>query len=151
MVQLLLIPEKAVDCLRMNKKLILVVDDDPVVQKAFSIKLKGSNYDVITASEGAEAVNLVRTKKPDAILLDIDFPAEFSSVQWDGFRLIEWIKRLEDSAKTPIFIISSGNPDKYLARARELGAVGFFRKPVIHEQLVEALERAFKNEAVAAA
>jgi CheY-like chemotaxis protein len=135
----------------MNKKKILVVDDDPVIQKAFAIKLKASNYDVLTASEGSEAVNLARTQKPDAILLDINFPNDFSSVSWDGFRIMEWLKRLENAAKIPIFIISSGDPDKYVAKARELGAVGFFRKPIMHEELVAALERAFAAEPVTTA
>jgi CheY-like chemotaxis protein len=135
----------------MNKKKILVVDDDPVIQKAFAIKLKASNYDVLTASEGSEAVNLARTQKPDAILLDINFPNDFSSVSWDGFRIMEWLKRLENAAKIPIFIISSGDPDKYVAKARELGAVGFFRKPIMHEELVAALERAFAVEPVTTA
>ncbi|MGC3960470.1 MAG: response regulator [Verrucomicrobiota bacterium] len=131
-------------------KKILVVDDDPVVLKAFAIKLKASHYEVLTAADGSTAVNVVRTKQPDAILLDINFPDDFGSVPWDGFRIMEWLKRLDNAAKTPIFIISSGDPDKYVARARELGAVGFFRKPVIHEQLVAALERALNSDPVAA-
>ena len=131
-------------------KKILVVDDDQVVLKAFAIKLKASNYEVLTAKDGSSAVNLVRTQKPDAILLDINFPDDFGSVPWDGFRIMEWLNRLEGTTKAPIFIISSGDPDKYVARARELGAVGFFRKPVIHEQLVAALERTLNPAAVAA-
>ncbi len=134
----------------MNKKKILVVDDDQVILKAFTIKLNASNFEVLTAQDGATAVNAVRTQKPDAILLDINFPDDFGSVAWDGFRIMEWLKRLDGVAKIPIFIISGGDPDKYVARARELGAVAFFRKPIIHEELVAALERAFAKEAVAA-
>ncbi len=134
----------------MSKK-ILVVDDDPVIQKAFAIKLKASNYEVLSASDGSTAVNLVRTKRPDAILLDINFPDDFGSVPWDGFRIMEWLNRLEGVTKVPIFIISSGDPDKYVTRARQLGAVAFFRKPVMHEELVAALERVLKDESVSAA
>lgn len=132
-------------------KKILVVDDDQVVLKAFAIKLKASNYEVLTAPDGATAVSVVRTQKPDAILLDLNFPDDFGSVPWDGFRIMEWLNRLEGDAKAPIFIISSGDPDKYVARARELGAVGFFRKPVIHEQLVAALERTFASASASVA
>lgn len=133
------------------KKKILVVDDDQVILKAFAIKLKASNYDVLTASDGSTAVNIVRTQKPDAILLDINFPDDFGSVPWDGFRIMEWLKRLDNVAKIPIFIISSGDPDKYVARARELGAVGFFRKPIMHDELLAALQRVLNTEPVAAA
>lgn len=127
-------------------KKILVVDDDPVIQKAFGIKLKSSGYEVLTATDGSTAVNVVRTQKPDAILLDINFPDDFGSVAWDGFRIMEWLKRMDEATKIPIFIISGGNPDKYVARARELGAVAFFRKPIIHEELVAALQRVLVSE-----
>ena len=133
------------------KKRILVVDDDPVIQTAFGIKLKASNYDVLTATDGGTAVNIVRTQKPDAILLDINFPDDFSSVSWDGFRIMEWLKRIDGVGKIPIFVISGGDPDKYVARARELGAVAFFRKPIIHEELVAALHRVLVSEQAAVA
>ena len=44
------------------KKKILVVDDDPVILKAFTIKLAASNYEVLTANKGADAISVVRTK-----------------------------------------------------------------------------------------
>jgi CheY-like chemotaxis protein len=132
-----------------NKKKILVVDDDSVILKAFSVRLKASDYDVLTASNGPDAVNAVRTQKPDAILLDINFPPEFDGVAWDGFLIMEWLRRLEEAAGTPIFIISGGDPEKYITRARELGAVAFFRKPVAHDQLVAALRRMLAEEPTA--
>ena len=134
-----------------HMKKILVVDDDQVVLKAFAIKLKASNYEVLTATDGSTAVNVVRTQKPDAILLDINFPDDFGSVAWDGFRIMEWLKRLDGAAKIPIFVISGGDPDKYVARARELGAVAFFRKPIMHDELIAALQRVLTNEPVVAA
>ena len=134
-----------------HMKKILVVDDDQVVLKAFAIKLKASNYEVLTATDGSTAVNVVRTQKPDAILLDINFPDDFGSVAWDGFRIMEWLKRLDGAAKIPIFVISGGDPDKYVARARELGAVAFFRKPIMHDELIAALQRVLTNEPAVAA
>lgn len=55
------------------------------------------------------------------------------------------------SATTPVFIITGGDPEKYVSRARDLGAMAFFRKPVVHEQLVAALRRVLKEEPAAAA
>lgn len=131
------------------KKKILIVDDDGVVISSLTIKLKANGYDVAKAQDGSTAVNVVRTQKPDAILLDINFPPEFLSVTWDGFQIMEWLRRMEDTAKIPIFIITSGDPEKYVARARDMGAVAFFRKPVVHEQLVAALRRVLKEEPAA--
>lgn len=134
-----------------EKKRILVVDDDPVILKAFSIKLERSGYEVLTAADGSAAVNIVRTRKPHAILLDINFPPDFGSVAWDGFRIMEWLKRLQEAQKTPIFIITGGDPEKYMIRARELGAVAFFHKPVVHDHLVDALHKFLTEDRAVAA
>jgi len=129
-------------------KKILVVDDNPMVLETLTLILRSRNYEVLTASGGSTAVNIIRTQKPDAILLDLSFPDDFGNVPWDGFRIMEWLKRLDDTAKTPIFIISSSDPAKYVARAQELGAVGFFRKPVAHDELLATLDRTLSNEPV---
>lgn len=128
-----------------TKKKILIVDDDGVVVTSLAIKLKAHGYDVLKAQDGSTAVNAVRTQRPDAILLDINFPPEFLAVTWDGFQIMEWLRQLEDGNRMPVFIITSGDPEKYVTRARELGAVAFFRKPVVHEQLLAALQRVFQD------
>jgi len=128
------------------KKKILIVDDDGVVVTSLAIKLKAQGYDVLKAQDGSTAVNTIRTQKPDAILLDINFPPEFMAVTWDGFQIMEWLRRLEEGSNIPIFIITGGDPEKYVSRARDLGASAFFRKPVVHEQLVTALRRVLKEE-----
>ena len=130
-------------------KKILIVDDDGVIVTSLSIKLKAAGFEVVSAKDGATAVSAVRTQKPDAILLDINFPPEFLAVTWDGFQIMEWLRRLEEGSKIPIFIITSGDPEKYVSRARDLGAMAFFRKPVVHEQLVAALHRILKDEPAA--
>lgn len=129
-----------------TKKKILIVDDDGVIIASLTMKLKAAGYDVVTARDGSTAVSAVRTQKPDAILLDINFPPEFLAVTWDGFQIMEWLRRLEEGAQTPVFIITGGDPEKYVGRARELGAVAFFRKPVVHDQLIAALRRVLKEE-----
>ena len=128
-------------------KKILIVDDDSVVVTSLAIKLKASGYEVFKGKDGPSAVNMVRTQRPDVILLDINFPPEFMSVTWDGFQIMEWLRRLEEGANTPIFIITSGDPEKYVSRARDLGAAAFFRKPIVHEQLINAIRRVLKEEA----
>lgn len=133
-----------------TKKKILIVDDDSVVVTSLAIKLKANGYDVFKAPDGSTAVSLVRTQRPDVILLDINFPAEFMTVAWNGFQIMEWLRRMEEGANTPIFIITSGNPEEYVSRARDLGAAAFFRKPVVHEQLLAALRRVLKDETAVA-
>ena len=125
----------------MNKKKILVVDDDAVVIKALSIKLKANDFEVLTAMDGATAVNAVRTLKPDLILLDITLPADMSSVAWDGFRIMEWLKRLDEAINIPFIVITGGDREKYEARAMAAGATAFFHKPISHEELFDLIRQ----------
>lgn len=125
----------------MNGKKLLVVDDDPVILKALSLKLKANGYEVFTATDGAVAVNAVRTQKPDLILLDLTFPPEVTGVPWDGFRIMDWLKRIEEAAGIPIVVITGGDPAKYEARAKAGGATAFFRKPIDHDGLLTTIEQ----------
>lgn len=134
----------------MNKKKVLLVDDDPLILKTMSIKLKARGYDVLTASDGSSAVTTVRTMKPDLIVLDISFPPDFGNVDWDGFRILEWFKRLEETMNTPTIVVTGGDPAKYAARAMQLGAAAFFRKPFDHDLFFESVRKILANEIVTA-
>ena len=134
----------------MNKKKILLVDDDAVVIKALSIKLQANGFDVLTAMDGAEAVNAVRTQKPDLILLDITFPAAMGSVAWDGFLIMEWLKRLEEAVNIPTIVITGGDREKYESRAIAAGAKAFFHKPISHSELLGLIRQTLNLEPVTA-
>jgi len=118
---------------------ILVVDDNEVIVKTICLKLKGAGYQVATAQDGAEAMSVVRMEKPDLILLDITFPPDVAGVPWDGFRIMEWLHRVDESRKIPIIIFTGGEDVKNKERAIASGAVAFFRKPINHDDLLKVV------------
>jgi DNA-binding response OmpR family regulator len=122
---------------------ILVVDDNNVVLKAFELKLKALGFKVLTATDGSGAVSTARQDRPDLIVLDINFPPEVSStgLQWDGFNIMEWMRRFREVAEIPVIIITSGDPAKYKTRALAAGASAFFQKPINHEEFLLAVRR----------
>ncbi len=134
----------------MNKKKILVVDDDAVVIRALSIKLQASGFEVVMATNGADAVNAVRTQRPDLILLDLTFPADLGSVAWDGFLIMQWLKRVEEAAQVPIIVITGGDREKYESRAIAAGATAFFHKPISHDELLGLIRQTLNLEPVTA-
>jgi two-component system KDP operon response regulator KdpE len=134
----------------MNKKKILIVDDDAVVIRALSIKLKANGFEVVTATDGADAVNAVRTQRPDLILLDITFPVDLGSVAWDGFLIMQWLKRVEEAAHVPIIVITGGDREKYESRAIAAGANAFFHKPISHDALLGLIRQTLNLEPVTA-
>ena len=118
---------------------ILVVDDNEVVVKSISLKLESAGYRVVTATDGSAAVAAARKEMPDLILLDISFPPDVGSVQWDGFRIMEWLHRLETARKIPVIVITGSEDPKARERATSSGAVAYFNKPIEHDSLLKVI------------
>jgi CheY-like chemotaxis protein len=129
----------------MSAKKILVVDDNAVVVKSIQMQLSKAGFSVIAATDGSEAISAVRKEKPDLIVLDISFPPDVAGgggVAWDGFLIMQWLRRLEEAKNTPIIIITGEDPAKYRPQALKLGATAFFSKPVVSAELVEVVNKA---------
>jgi CheY-like chemotaxis protein len=120
-------------------KKLLIVDDNKVILETMSMKLTAHGYHVITALDGAEAISTVRNEKPDLILLDIGFPIGSSGVHWDGFLILDWLRRADDTKDIPVIMISRGEPEKNQERALAAGAAALFHKPVDNEKLLETI------------
>jgi DNA-binding response OmpR family regulator len=126
------------------KNKILVVDDSPVILKTLSMKLTANGYDVITAEDGGSAVRLVRSQKPDLVILDISFPPDVGhggGIPWDGFLILDWLRRLDEAKNTPFIVITGGEPSQYKARALAAGAAKFFQKPLNNDELLGTIRQ----------
>jgi CheY-like chemotaxis protein len=128
-------------------KTILVVDDNEIVIKTITLKLQGAGYRVVTAMDGSEAVAAARKEAPDLILLDISFPPNVGSVEWDGFRIMEWFHRLDTVKKIPIIIITGSEDPKSKERATQAGAVAYFQKPLEHDYLLKVVRATLGDSA----
>ena len=135
----------------MHRKKILVVDDSLLILKLMSMKLTAHGYDVVTAEDGGTAVSTVRKEKPDLILLDISFPPDVAhggGVAWDGFLIMNWLRRLEEAKHIPIIVITGGDPATYKDRALAAGAVSFFHKPIDNDALLTVIRQTLGDGAV---
>jgi DNA-binding response OmpR family regulator len=129
----------------MSRKKILIVDDNEVIVKSLTLKLTADNYDVVSALDGAAAVSLARQQQPDLILLDLTFPPEIDGVPWDGFQIIQWLRRLEEAKNIPVIVITGGDASKYKERALAEGAAAFFSKPVNNDELLAAIHQILRD------
>lgn len=125
-------------------KKILIVDDSVIILKTLSAKLRSSGYEVSTALDGSEAVSTVRRQRPDLILLDINFPPDVGhggGVAWDGFLILNWLRRMDEAVNTPVLVITGSDPAKYKDRCLAAGVSGFFQKPINNEELLSAISK----------
>ena len=131
-------------------KKILIVDDDVIILKTTSLKLKSQGYAVLTAMDAAAAIQAVREEHPDLVLLDLSFSPDVAhggTVAWDGFSLMSWLRRLEESRHIPVIIITGSDPAKCKQRAMGAGALAYFHKPIEHAGLLSAIQQVLDKDA----
>ena len=121
-----------------QRKKILVADDNKMILKAVSVVLQSKGYEVITAADGAAVVSIVDREIPDLILLDLLFPPDAMDVgmHWDGFAIMRWLRNMSEARDIPIIIISGAEPAKYESHSLSAGARAFLRKPLDMDELV---------------
>lgn len=132
----------------MNGKQVLIIDDALVVLKALSNKLRSKGYGVLTAADCATGLQTARRERPDLILVDISFPPALDEegAAWDGFLVLSWLKRFEETKTIPVIIMTGSDPEKHRARAASSGAVAFFRKPLEGDELLGTVRNLIGND-----
>ncbi len=127
-----------------HRKKVLVVDDDAVVAKALSLTLNARGYEVLCATDSAQAIQMVRDQDPDVMLVDVGLPPDIAmggANFADGFQVTRWLQ-LANSRKIPSIIISGSNKPAYQRQAMAAGAEAFLAKPLNNDVLVESIESA---------
>jgi two-component system KDP operon response regulator KdpE len=114
---------------KVKKQCVLVVDDHPKVLRFIEIDLKLRGFEVITTTSGSEALELVKSAKPDIMLLDIIMP------EMDGFEVLE---KLRNFTQLPV-IAFSASPGNY-RDAMRLGANDFMPKPFQPDEMVRKIK-----------
>jgi len=107
---------------------LLIVDDDDAVRKVLRFRLKES-YEIIDTKSPEEALALALQQKPDAILLDLMMP------RYSGFELCQTLSSMSFTQMIPIIIVSGESAQQYRDFCKNLGAKGYFQKPVDFEDL----------------
>lgn len=118
----------------MSKSKILVADDDKSTRELISIVLEDEGYDVVTAMNGLETVEIAAKEKPDLIVLDIMMP------QMDGYEALNKIKENEELARIPILVITARTIKIYEKISKGLGAVDHITKPFSPDELLEKIK-----------
>jgi two-component system, chemotaxis family, chemotaxis protein CheY len=122
-----------------TSKRVLVVDDDDGIRAAVADVLDLEGYKVITASNGVEALEQVRTGRPDAVVLDLMMPV------MDGWTFMEACRREERCAETPVLVMSAYR--NLAETAPNLGAKACIAKPFDLDVLLGAVERLVRRAA----
>jgi len=117
---------------------ILLVEDDPDIQKVvrMSLKLRGIK-DVVVAENGEECLAVVGEVKPDVILLDVMMP------RMDGYETCRRLKANPETQSVPVIFLTAKAQQFEIKRGIQEGAIGYLTKPfdpmTLHEQILAML------------
>ncbi len=116
---------------------ILVVDDEEMSIKLIEMQLLQDNHEVLTSTDGREAVDIIKNELPDLVISDIMMP--FMS----GLELLEIIKA--ENKKIPVILISALDDVEVVQTAIGMGADDFIIKPVKMDELALRIHRVMAN------
>jgi DNA-binding response OmpR family regulator len=121
----------------MNKRTILVVDDEADILHFLELVLKERGYEVLTAPGGERALALAREHVPDLMLLDIMMP------QMDGWEVLRLLRVDPRTATIPVAMISARTDAKDRVQGLQEGALDYICKPFSLDELLAKLDGIF--------
>lgn len=117
-----------------HKKTILVVDDNRTFSLYLAILLKRMGFNVTTAENGMEALQLIKMSLPDLVVMDVNMPV------LNGLETLASIRADESICKVPVFMVSAETDEEIIRRCEKAGSDGFLPKPVPMNELHELMQ-----------
>ncbi len=114
-------------------KKVLLAEDDKFLAVAVGERLAREGLRVIRAGTGRETISLIRSERPDLVLLDLIMPGQ------SGFAVLENLRADPDLQATPVIVLSNLGQESDIAKARQLGAIDYLVKSDV--QLKEVVAR----------
>jgi DNA-binding response OmpR family regulator len=114
-----------------QRRKVLVVEDDPIQIQILVTTLRGAGYDVVVARDAVQSVPLARVERPAVVLLDIGLPGG------DGYVVLKRLQALLPLAGLPVIAMSARAAETERSRMVAAGAVEYFEKPIDYRRLIE--------------
>ena len=115
---------------------VLIADDDSDLLELTTYALRRGGYEVVSASDGQQALRRVETEHPDIVLLDVNMP------NLDGF---EVCRRIRQDSETPVIMLTARHEEEDVVRGLKLGADDYVTKPFSAKQLLARMESVLRR------
>jgi two-component system alkaline phosphatase synthesis response regulator PhoP len=124
----------------MAKEVILIVDDEEDIRELVALNLRREGYQILTCDTGERALELVRSKKPDLVVLDLMLPGV------DGLEVCRRLKADPDSRRIPVVMLTAKGEETDIVAGLELGADDYVTKPFSGKVLVARVRRLLRRQ-----
>jgi DNA-binding response OmpR family regulator len=117
-----------------GKPVVLVADDEEDIRVLVSFRLGRDGWEVVTASDGREALDLILERRPDIAVLDVRMP------KLTGIEVLEQVRADATVGETPVILLSAGVQEDSIAKGLEAGANEYMKKPFSPDELAARVE-----------
>lgn len=122
----------------MDKKRVLVVDDDADLLKMLKIRIESAGYEFMSAQDGSEMLDAIKMKKPDVILLDVMLP------KLDGYTALRELRKEDGYREIPVIVLTAKEKKK-VGDLFALENISFFvEKPFETNELLQKIKECLK-------
>jgi DNA-binding response OmpR family regulator len=120
----------------MNDTLILVVEDEPSIAEVVGLYLRRAGFQVLSASDGQKAIDILEVQDPDLVILDLMLP------KVDGLTITRWLR---DRGDTPIIMLTARRDEADRIAGLEMGADDYVIKPFSPQELVSRVRAVLRR------
>ncbi len=121
-------------------KKILAVDDERHIVRLVEVNLQRAGYEVVTAYDGREALEKVKSERPDLVVLDVMMP------YMDGFEVLKNLKSDPSTAEIPVIMLTAKAQDADVFRGWQSGVDCYLTKPFNPMELLTFVKRIFDSQ-----
>jgi two-component system chemotaxis response regulator CheY len=116
-------------------KKVMIVDDSLTIRQTVGYTLKNAGYDIVEASNGVEALDVMKKNEIGLFICDVNMP------EMDGITFLKKVKQDNTYKYTPIIMLTTEAGKDRINEGREAGAKAWMVKPFVPEQLLEAVKK----------
>jgi len=114
---------------------VLIIDDDNQVRETLQLHLENDDFQVVTAADGAQGIQVAEAENPSVIVLDLAMP------DIDGLEVLDRLRKDAITWDTPIIICTAEGDSKSRDQSHRLGISRFLRKPVSPRRIISEINR----------
>ena len=124
----------------MDKKKILIMEDDADTAMGLSVRLEAGGYATVTAADSKSGINLALRETPDLILLDLGLLDD------NGFVMMKKMANIKPLSSIPVIVVTGRSPEVYKEPVLIAGATAYLQKPIENDELLAVIRRTLSNE-----
>ncbi|WP_236978120.1 response regulator transcription factor [Membranihabitans maritimus] len=116
-----------------NQELVLIAEDERIIRRTLQLKLEKEGFNVLTAEDGQQAIEMLESSDPDIVVTDLMMPFR------NGLEVLEFVKKKE--SEIPVIVLSAAGQENIVLDAFNMGASDYITKPFSPNEIVVRIKK----------